>query len=158
MKKSGALSRVGKSACAAPSSWSIRLTTSLSLISAVATAWSRIPRCWSCETAPLLEKFVFLQLNRRPPSAISLPALWREASGCNRETLSSMLAQIRKQERKVAAVLLVAAASMLGSCATQRERVALVKDPDAKAEGAMPWNKQEKWESGGQFANFSDKR
>jgi hypothetical protein len=71
-----------------------------------------------------------------------------------------MLAQIRKQERKVAAVLLVAAASMLVSCATQRERerVALVKDPDAKAEGAMPWNKQEKWETGGQFANFSDKR
>src|SRR3989440_12932611 len=121
--------------------------------------WSRIPRCWSCETAPLLEKFVFLQLNRRPLSAISSPAHWREASKCNRETSSSMLAQIRKQEKKVAAVLLLAAASMLVSCATQKRDVALVKDPDAKPEGAMPWNKQEKWEGGGsQFQNFSDHR
>ncbi len=70
-----------------------------------------------------------------------------------------MLAQIRKQERKVAAILLVSAASMLVSCATQKGDVALVKDPDAKAETAMPWNKQEKWEGGGsQFANFSDHR
>jgi hypothetical protein len=37
--------------------------------------------------------------------------------------------------------------------------VTLVNDPDAKPEGAMPWNKQEKWETGGgQFANFSDHR
>jgi len=69
-----------------------------------------------------------------------------------------MLAQIRKQERKVAAILLLVAASMLVSCASQKGNVALVKDPDAKPEGAMPWNKQEKWESGGQFANFSDRR
>jgi hypothetical protein len=69
-----------------------------------------------------------------------------------------MLAQIRKQERKIAAVLLLAAASMLVSCATQKGDVALVKDPDGKPESAMPWNKQEKWETGGQFANFSDKR
>jgi hypothetical protein len=70
-----------------------------------------------------------------------------------------MLAQIRKQEGKVAAILLLAAASMLVSCATQKGDVALVKDPDAKAETAMPWNKQEKWEGGGsQFANFSDHR
>jgi uncharacterized lipoprotein YajG len=69
-----------------------------------------------------------------------------------------MLAQIRKQERKIAAVLLLAAASMLVSCASQKEHVALVNDPDAKSESAMPWNKQEKWETGGQFANFSDHR
>ena len=70
-----------------------------------------------------------------------------------------MLAQIRKQEGKVAAVLLLAAASMLVSCATQKGDVALVKDPDAKTETTMPWNKQEKWEGGGsQFANFSDHR
>ena len=43
------------------------------------------------------------------------------------------------------------------SCATQKD-VALVKDPDAKPEGALPWNKEEKWETGGQFANFSDRR
>jgi hypothetical protein len=69
-----------------------------------------------------------------------------------------MLAQIRKQERKVAAVLLLTAGSMLVSCASQKEHVALVNDPDAKPESAMPWNKQEKWETGGQFANFSDHR
>jgi hypothetical protein len=69
-----------------------------------------------------------------------------------------MLAQIRKQQGKIAAVLLLAAASMLVSCATQKEHVALVNDPDAKPESQMPWNKQEKWETGGQFANMTDKR
>jgi hypothetical protein len=69
-----------------------------------------------------------------------------------------MLAQIRKQERKIAAILLLAAASILVSCASQKDQVTLVKDPDAKPEGAMPWNKQEKWETGGQFANMTDHR
>ena len=70
-----------------------------------------------------------------------------------------MLAQIRKHEKKVAAVLLLAAATMLVSCATQKRDVALVKDPDGKPESALPWNKQEKWEGGGsQFQNFSDHR
>jgi hypothetical protein len=69
-----------------------------------------------------------------------------------------MLAQIRKQERKVAAVLLLAAVSMLVSCASQKEHVALVNDPDGQPESAMPWNKQEKWEAGGQFANMTDHR
>ena len=69
-----------------------------------------------------------------------------------------MLAQIRKQQRKVAAVLLLVAASMLVSCASQKKHVALVNDPDAKPEGALPWNKQEKWETGGQFSNMTDHR
>ena len=70
-----------------------------------------------------------------------------------------MLARIHKIERKVAAVLLLAAASTLVSCATDKERVALVKDPDAKPESVMPWNKQEKWETGGgQFQNMTDRR
>jgi hypothetical protein len=69
-----------------------------------------------------------------------------------------MLALIRRQERKIAAALLLTAATMLVSCASQKDNVALVKDPDAKPEGAMPWNKQEKWETGSQFANFSDHR
>jgi Spy/CpxP family protein refolding chaperone len=70
-----------------------------------------------------------------------------------------MLAQIRKQERKVATVLVLVAAGLLVSCASQSENVALVKDPDAKPEGAMPWNKQEKWEgSGSQLANLTDHR
>jgi uncharacterized lipoprotein YajG len=69
-----------------------------------------------------------------------------------------MLAQIRKHERKVATLLLLVAAGLLASCATDKENVALVKDPDAKAESALPWNKQEKWEGGSQFQNFSDHR
>jgi hypothetical protein len=69
-----------------------------------------------------------------------------------------MLAQIRKHQRTVASVLLLVAAGLLVSCASQKENVALVNDPDAKAEGAMPWNKQEKWETGGQMANMTDHR
>ena len=70
-----------------------------------------------------------------------------------------MLAQIRRHERKIATALLLVVAGLLASCASQKENVALVKDPDAKPEGAMPWNKQEKWETGGtQFANMTDHR
>ena len=69
-----------------------------------------------------------------------------------------MLAQIRRHKRKIAALLLLAAATMLVSCASQKDNVVLVNDPDNKPEGAMPWNKQEKWETGGQFANYSDHR
>jgi hypothetical protein len=106
-----------------------------------------------------LEKSAFLQLNWPPQSAISLPAHWRVESKCNLETLSYMLAQIRKQEKKVATVLLLVATGLLVSCASQKDEVALVKDPDAKPEGAIPWNKQEKWEGGGtQFANMTDHR
>jgi hypothetical protein len=70
-----------------------------------------------------------------------------------------MLVQVRKHERKIAAVLLLAAATILASCASQKEHVALVSDPDAKPEGTVPWNKQEKWEAGGgQFSNMTDHR
>ena len=70
-----------------------------------------------------------------------------------------MLAQIRKQKGKISALLLIAGTSMLMlSCASQKDRVTLVNDPDAKPEGQMPWNKQEKWETGGQFANMTDHR
>ena len=50
--------------------------------------------------------------------------------------------------------------AMLVSCATQREQVALVNDPDAaKHESMIPWNKQEKWETqGGQLAGMTDRR
>jgi hypothetical protein len=69
-----------------------------------------------------------------------------------------MLAQIRKLRRPIASTLLLVALGTLVSCASQKEHVALVNDPDAKAEGAMPWNKQEKWETSGQFANMTDHR
>ena len=69
-----------------------------------------------------------------------------------------MLAQIRKLRRPIASLLLLAATGTLISCASHKDQVALVKDPDAKPEGAMPWNKQEKWETGDQFANMTDHR
>ena len=69
-----------------------------------------------------------------------------------------MLAQIRKHEKKIATTLLLVVAGVLVSCASQKDNVALVNDPDAKPEGAMPWNKQEKWETGGQFSNLTDHR
>jgi hypothetical protein len=43
------------------------------------------------------------------------------------------------------------------SCATQKE-TALVQDPDDHHDSAMPWNKQEKWETGGQFQAMTDRR
>jgi len=43
------------------------------------------------------------------------------------------------------------------SCATQKE-TALVQDPDGHYESTMPWNKQEKWETGGQFQGMTDRR
>jgi uncharacterized lipoprotein YajG len=67
-----------------------------------------------------------------------------------------MLARIRKHEKKVATALLLVAVGLLASCATQKE-VAIVHDPDAKAEGEMPWNKQEKWETGGQLSGMTDR-
>jgi hypothetical protein len=70
-----------------------------------------------------------------------------------------MPVQIRDLKRGIAAVLLLAAASTLISCASQREQVALVKDPDAKPDSQIPWNKQEKWEAGGgQFGAMTDRR
>jgi hypothetical protein len=69
-----------------------------------------------------------------------------------------MLAQIRKQKSKIAAALLCAGATLFVSCATQKEQVALVKDPDAKADSMIPWNKQEKWETQSQMGGVTDRR
>ena len=69
-----------------------------------------------------------------------------------------MLAQILNLKRKVAVILLLAAAISFVSCASQKEQAAIVNDPDAKPESQLPWNKQEKWETGGQLANITDRR
>ncbi len=69
-----------------------------------------------------------------------------------------MLAQIPDLKRKIAVVLSLAAVSGFVSCASQKEQVAIVNDPDAKPESQLPWNKQEKWETGGQLANITDRR
>ncbi len=67
-----------------------------------------------------------------------------------------MLAQIPK--RTIALGLFLVGCSFLVGCATERKNVALVDDPDAKKESTIPWNKQEKWESQGQWANLTDRR
>ncbi len=60
--------------------------------------------------------------------------------------------------KKIGTLLIVAVATGLVSCATQKKHVALVNDPDAHKESQIPWNKQEKWEVGGQLSNISDRR
>jgi hypothetical protein len=69
-----------------------------------------------------------------------------------------MLAQILNLKRKLAIGLLLAVASGLVSCASQKEQVALVKDPDSKPDSVIPWNKQEKWETPAQFGGITDRR
>jgi len=68
-----------------------------------------------------------------------------------------MLEQIRKIQPIIIPVLLCAFVVTMTSCATQKE-TALVQDPDAHHDSAMPWNKQEDWEKGGQFGNMTDRR
>ena len=68
-----------------------------------------------------------------------------------------MLEQIRNIRVIVVPVLLCAFVVAMTSCATQKQ-TALVQDPDAHHESAIPWNKQEPWETGGQFAGMTDRR
>jgi hypothetical protein len=68
-----------------------------------------------------------------------------------------MLAQVRNLRTIVVPVLLCALVIAMTSCATQKE-TALVNDPDNHHDSAIPWNKQEPWETGGQFANMTDRR
>jgi hypothetical protein len=68
-----------------------------------------------------------------------------------------MLAQVLKLRTIVVPVLLCAFVVALTSCATQKQ-TALVSDPDDHGESAMPWNKQEPWEKGGQFQAMTDRR
>jgi outer membrane biogenesis lipoprotein LolB len=67
-----------------------------------------------------------------------------------------MLAQIPK--RTISAGVLLVACALLGACATEKPRPALVDDPDSARESQIPWNKQERWESQGQFAGMTDRR
>jgi hypothetical protein len=68
-----------------------------------------------------------------------------------------MLAQVLKLRIIVVPVLLCASVLALTSCATQKE-TALVNDPDDRGGSSIPWNKQEPWEKGGQFAGMTDRR
>jgi hypothetical protein len=68
-----------------------------------------------------------------------------------------MLAQVLKLRTIVVPVLLCAFVVALTSCATQKQTT-LVSDPDDRGGSAMPWNKQEPWEKGGQFQAMTDRR
>jgi hypothetical protein len=68
-----------------------------------------------------------------------------------------MLAQVHKLRKIVVPALLCAFMVAMTSCATQKQ-TALVNDPDDHHESSIPWNKQEPWETGGQFAGMTDRR
>ena len=68
-----------------------------------------------------------------------------------------MAALVRKIRKHIASAILVGAAATMLSCASQKQTL-LVDDPDSKRESMIPWNKQERWETAGQFANMTDRR
>ena len=72
--------------------------------------------------------------------------------------MSFMLALIPNLQKNFTSALLFATAITFVSCATQKETPRLVADPDDHHESVIPWNKQEKWETGGQFAGMTDRR
>jgi len=57
-----------------------------------------------------------------------------------------MVAQVRKCRRKILAALFCTGAITLASCASQKDSVRLVDDPDDHGGSALPWSRQEKWE------------
>ena len=71
--------------------------------------------------------------------------------------MSFMLAQVRNLRTIVVPVLLCALVVAMTSCATQKQ-TALVNDPDNRHDSQIPWNKQEPWETAGQFAGMTDRR
>jgi hypothetical protein len=69
-----------------------------------------------------------------------------------------MPALIPELRKKITSAILLVTAAMLASCATNKSAPRLVDDPDEHHESVLPWNKQEKWETGGQFAGMTDRR
>jgi hypothetical protein len=68
-----------------------------------------------------------------------------------------MPAQVRNLRRIIVPALLCALALTIVSCVTHQD-ARLVSDPDDHHDSSIPWNKQEPWETGGQFANMTDRR
>ena len=68
-----------------------------------------------------------------------------------------MLAQVHNLRAIVVPVLLCAFVVAMTSCATQKD-TALVKDSNDRHDSLIPWNKQESWETQGQFAGMTDRR
>jgi hypothetical protein len=70
-----------------------------------------------------------------------------------------MLVQVHKLRKNVVFALLCALAIAIVSCASTNDPPRLVDDPDDHGDSAIPWNKQEKWETtGGQLQEFTDRR
>ncbi len=64
---------------------------------------------------------------------------------------------MRDQIRRSVSIILICAGTFCAACA--HEKPALVDDPDSKKEGALPWNKQETWETQGSLqAGATDHR
>jgi hypothetical protein len=57
-----------------------------------------------------------------------------------------MLAQVPKLRRNILSILFCALTMTLLSCASQKESVRLVNDPDDHGDSTLPWSRQEKWE------------
>jgi len=57
-----------------------------------------------------------------------------------------MLAQVLRYRKNILAIMFCAVAMTLASCASQKESVRLVNDPDDHRDSSIPWNQQEKWE------------
>ena len=70
-----------------------------------------------------------------------------------------MLARIPDRTRSAfrIAALAICVAFALTSCAT-KEEPALISDTGSTRDSTIPWNKQESWETQGQFANMTDRR
>jgi hypothetical protein len=68
-----------------------------------------------------------------------------------------MLAQVRNLRKLIVPALICALGTTMVSCATQ-QNARVVSDPDDHHDSQIPWNKQEPWETGGQFANMTDRR
>ena len=54
-------------------------------------------------------------------------------------------------------MFLAALALGFSSCATKKD-TALINDPNAKKETALPWNEQQKWEREGEAAALNQQR
>jgi len=67
-----------------------------------------------------------------------------------------MLGTIRKRIHLKFAALALFGLS-LGACASNKE-TALIADPNARKETALPWNEQQKWEREGEAAMINQQR
>ncbi len=65
---------------------------------------------------------------------------------------------LKRRHARWLAIALLGAAAALSSCASQRPTTALVSDPDAGHESAIPWNRPANWEGRGNIPNSAGGR